>query len=1589
MESNERPVQPTVTRLPSVWEQTTTLIRKWFLTLLGARARQQSTIYRALTGPIAFAFIFGYTRNLYVAQGHYGVSSSGELTALSDAIGSDRLVYYGSGADVSELMRDIMRNATSGIPSGQIIELSFDEKEQLNTICRQNLRGYSSCYGAVEWHSADHSTGVYNYTLRGNAGMNYINVNGLDSDVDRYILPLQNALDSVITGDSQPVDTIAFTSRTDSEHQDDVRANYSDILMKYMCPVMFLLMINVIFHLVGDVAVEREAGIIDLLESMGCRRVSYLLGAHIAYSTIYIPGIIVGALAVWLTTFKQTNYGLILIYHLLSLFSLVSWSLFLSSFFKKAQLSGVLTAGFSMVLAVMVVVQYATIGFNRAAAIVLSILFPPMNYTYYIQTNAKWEKEQLSLNLVKDAPEDGIAAGILWIAAVFHIFAFLGLAYAVEAVLYPRNSRNSSTNAGPANPGASDNAIELRNVRKSYEPWSRFSKKDMVVAVDSLSLNIKNGNITCLVGANGSGKTTTVEMIAGIQRPTSGNITFSDPAAGVGICPQKNVYWGELSVEKNIHFFGKLKSTTFSEEELEDLLVQCDLYPKRTAHGSLLSGGQHRKLQLALMLAGGSKVCCIDEVSSGLDPLSRRKIWDILLSMRGERTIIICTHYLDEADILGDDVAIMSRGILKVRGSPLELKESVRSGYRVYTYIPESGQETVNEFSAGSEVAEFIQELEQQGREFHVAGPQLEDVFMKIEAESTPEIAMLLGSNNRDARQAPPEINKESADVALTESLTDMTQKASGEPRRVTSLVGQVWTMMLKRAMIALRNPIPVFLAFAIPIIISGICSIFLKTMDRTTCDISSQISEQKYYAYDLEPPAETVIGSREQFDSYRTGLLTYFNASSTGMLSSSLIYTADQLLPYVQANYSTLTVGMFIDPPSIAYQLDGNDDDGLLWGPSVFNMLRNTRANGTLEIIADYSPFQYPWTVSLVKSLQFEIYFTVALVAFPAFVSIYPASERLRRVKALEFSNGLKALAMWIAYLLFDFAFALLSCVICIGILSSADSALYGLGYFFVVLMFYSLAAILMAYVIAQWTTSVLAAFAITILAQAVFFGLYLLAYFSISTYSAPDQIDSQILIVYFTMGVLCPAIHVVRGIFMLTNMFGVLCSGDGQIALGDIRAYGGPITYLIVQSVVYFGLLIWMDTASIKSFGRRKTRHMGQSTPATPDQDSDVIDEIERVTSGGAEKHGLRVMHVNKEFYGRHIDHVTAIADVSFGVRPGECFALLGPNGAGKTTIFNMVRGEARPTSGDIFVEDVSVVKQRGKARLALGVCPQFDATELFSVEETLDIYARIKGIPGSEVRNVVEDMVQKVGLGRFKHRLASKLSGGNKRKLSLAIALLGNPPVILLDEPSSGLDAVSKRVMWHTLSAIAPGKSIVLTTHSMEEADALCNRSGILSKSMLAIGTNTHLRKRFGGGYVVQILCASAPNTAKQEIEFLVNWARDRFPGMQLEERGYTGQLRFSVPVSDVNELSKDDVLGTLNASDIFRILEHERETLGIRYYSVSQPSLEQVFLRIVGENNIVEEGYGEEQPNRTRPRSQPRSPWRFLWWGWWHR
>ncbi|KAL8829276.1 MAG: hypothetical protein Q9170_006238, partial [Blastenia crenularia] len=220
---------------------------------------------------------------------------------------------------------------------------------------------------------------------------------------------------------------------------------------------------------------------------------------------------------------------------------------------------------------------------------------------------------------------------------------------------------------------------------------------------------------------------------------------------------------------------------------------------------------------------------------------------------------------------------------------------------------------------------------------------------------------------------------------------------------------------------------------------------------------------------------------------------------------------------------------------------------------------------------------------------------------------------------------------------------------------------------------------------------------------------------------------------------------------------------------------------------------------------------------------------------------------------------------------------------------TAISLIRGDIPPSSPSsaIHISSHSILTHRTTARHHLGVCPQFSASDLLTVSQHLHFYAQIRGVPNPS--HNIEQLILAFNLEPYRHRLAQKLSGGTKRKLSLAIALIGNPSVLLLDEPSSGLDAKAKRDMWDALRAVGRGRSIVLTTHSMEEADALADRAGIMAGRMLTVGTVEDLRRRWGDGYHVHLVMRSAPHTSPQEMGFVTEWVRKSFPNAEVEEKG----------------------------------------------------------------------------------------------------
>jgi lipooligosaccharide transport system ATP-binding protein len=227
-------------------------------------------------------------------------------------------------------------------------------------------------------------------------------------------------------------------------------------------------------------------------------------------------------------------------------------------------------------------------------------------------------------------------------------------------------------------------------------------------------------------------------------------------------------------------------------------------------------------------------------------------------------------------------------------------------------------------------------------------------------------------------------------------------------------------------------------------------------------------------------------------------------------------------------------------------------------------------------------------------------------------------------------------------------------------------------------------------------------------------------------------------------------------------------------------------------------------------------------------------------------------------------------AVRGISFEVRPGEVVGFLGPNGAGKTTTVRMVSCFLPPTSGTALIYGVDVREKPREVKMMLGICPQEDNLDPdFDVLKNLLVYGRYFGIPAADVKRRAESLLEMVALGDKAKSQVSALSGGMKRRLILARALLNEPRVLILDEPTTGLDPQARHLIWTRVRALrATGVTVLLTTHYMEEAAQLCDRVVIIDEGRILLeGTPASLVEQEVGRTVIE-----AWNHASEFTEFL---------------------------------------------------------------------------------------------------------------------
>ncbi|KAM3246934.1 ABC transporter A family member 7 isoform X2 [Capsicum annuum] len=353
--------------------------------------------------------------------------------------------------------------------------------------------------------------------------------------------------------------------------------------------------------------------------------------------------------------------------------------------------------------------------------------------------------------------------------------------------------------------------------------------------------------------------------------------------------------------------------------------------------------------------------------------------------------------------------------------------------------------------------------------------------------------------------------------------------------------------------------------------------------------------------------------------------------------------------------------------------------------------------------------------------------------------------------------------------------------------------------------------------------------------------------------------------------------------------------------------------------------------------SFRKHSFRRQGSRVFVQTEQ-PDVAQERERVEQllESSTSQAIICDNLKKVYPGRDGNpEKFAVRGLSLALPQGECFGMLGPNGAGKTSFINMMIGLIKPSSGTAYAQGMDIRTDMDMIYSNMGVCPQHDLLwEKLTGREHLLFYGRLKNLKGADLTQAVEESLKSVNLfhGGVADKRAGKYSGGMKRRLSVAISLIGDPKVVYMDEPSTGLDPSSRSNLWNVVKRAKQDRAIILTTHSMEEAEHLCDRLGIfVDGSLQCIGNPKELKARYGGSYVLTMTTSS---DNEEEVEHMVR----RLSPNANKIYHISGTQKFELPKQEVK------------IAHVFQTVEKAKSRFTVYAWGLADTTLEDVFIKV---------------------------------------
>ena len=628
----------------------------------------------------------------------------------------------------------------------------------------------------------------------------------------------------------------------------------------------------------------------------------------------------------------------------------------------------------------------------------------------------------------------------------------------------------------------------------------------------------------------------------------------------------------------------------------------------------------------------------------------------------------------------------------------------------------------------------------------------------------------------------------------------------------------------------------------------------------------------------------------------------------------------------------------------------------------------------------------------SVVNNIGCPFFFFIPMILF-ALVLIEITREKQLKLRTSLVIIGLKTSSFWIGWICIIFLFSLSLSFIFISFtmilqwdvfINTPFPIIFTLFFLFIFSLqcFALFLSTLLPSVNASYTTS----FAV------ILFGFVIQSVFSYQTVYYMMYSDLWIVVIFRYFLYLFSPFHFTKAFLDISTIAGnkldlgklvntpgkpyhysdLLIGEEGTIKFIFVD-YSIPPTYfffifMLIDSIIYIILALYFDNVITSNRGKAnsiffpilkiiklfKCSKFGASNRKKKKLQENLLVESNNENNGKDidEGNGLEICEISKEYKLNNKTILHALKPFSMTIPKGRLMALLGHNGAGKTTLINILSGKMFPTSGYAKVNNQVIVLPNDEVpsvniKNMIGLCPQHDILwEELTPYEHIEIYAKVRGILKERIDDLAIAKLKEVNLIDYMNEPVRTFSGGMKRRISILLATIGNPEVLFLDEPTTGLDPVNRRFIWEMIRKIKEHRTVILTTHSMDEAEYLSDKISIIYKGELVCeGTPIELKKKYGSGYYVNFVCKEG--SSKQVIDEL----KTLIPKAKMISN-HNETLQYQIDYEDIDGLNM--CVQILNKNQKLSIINSLIKESGI-----NEASLEDVFRKVYKQSEIEKE------------------------------